>query len=110
MVPTNPDLARRKRVAKPDDQFESLLRAHWPEIAPLGRHGYAMSRTGGIVAGAVFFGMWTGTFSFEYILHAPRGDSLAWLLVLGIPSIAAVYRLLLARWDQDAARFGGVGV
>ena len=111
MVPTNPELVRRKRIRKPDDELtddlEPLLRAHWLQVAPLGRHGYAISRTSGIVAGALFLGMWTGTFSLEYLFRGPTGDSLAWLLTLGVPSIAALYRLLLARWDQDAARFGG---
>ena len=106
-VPCNPEVARRRRVRKPDDEQDEMLRTYWPTISRLGRHGYAMSRLSGLLAGGAFIGLWTGVLPMELILHGPRGDSLAWLLTLGVPVLAGTYRVLLGRYDRDAEQFGG---
>jgi hypothetical protein len=106
-IPCNPEVARRARVGPEPTLVDDVARIHWPEIAPLGRHGYASSRlTMGVVLGLVA-GALADADTLVALFHGPRGDALAWLLALGVPTLAGAYRLLLARWDQDQARYGG---
>src|SRR5215218_610831 len=84
---------------------EELERFRWEAKARLGRHGYAAKGTGlAALVGGVMLGI--GNIVPTGWLIAVRGDGLLWMLLIGAPVLAAVYRLLLAHWDQEAARFG----
>jgi hypothetical protein len=82
-----------------------LERMRWERMARFGRHGWAARGTG--IAGfcgaivltiaRVIDPAWLGT---------THGNG-AWVLALGIPALGGAYRVLLAQWDQEAARFGG---
>lgn len=85
---------------------EELARYRWAEMARGGRHGYAARGTGAVaVLGSVVLSV-ASILPPEWLV-ATRGDGFAWLLVLGVPALAAVYAVLLAQWDQEARRFGG---
>lgn len=106
-IPCNPEVARRARVSPEPTPVDDVARVHWPEIARLGRHGYASSRlTMGVVLGLVA-GALTDANSLVALFTGPPSDALAWLLALGVPTMAGAYRLLLARWDHDQAQYGG---
>jgi hypothetical protein len=89
------------------ERAEQRAREHWARIAPMGRHRYAASRCAAITAGSVIVLAATHLLPLSWLARSPAGDAAGWMLVLGIPCAAALYRVLLARWDQDAERYGG---
>ena len=110
-IPCNPEVARRARVGAAPDPLDAALanvaRVRWHEISRLGRHGYAASRTTALgVLGLA--GLLLGDAeSFASLFRGVPSDGMQWLLALGVPVLAGAYCLLLARWDDDQARFGG---
>ena len=84
---------------------EEIERFRWEEKQLLGRHGYAAKGTAitAVVGGTV---LGVGNLVPTGWLVAAHGDGLLWMLLIGVPALAAVYRVLLARWDQEAERFG----
>ena len=85
---------------------EEVERYRWTRMSRYGRHGWAARGTGMIgFAGAVLASL--ASVIQPRWLGATQGDGFAWMLVLGVPVLAGVYKVLLAQWDQEAARFGG---
>ena len=85
---------------------EELERYRWQQMARFGRHGWAARGTGLLGFVGVILLSLASVLPAHWVV-ATRGDGFAWLLVLGVPVLAGVYRVLLAQWDQEAARFGG---
>lgn len=113
-MPTNPAVATRwlisprgERGARGERDADALARTHWHEIGRLGRHGYASSRLSMLVVLGLVSMTYADAEALVALLAGANRDAAAWLLVLGVPALAAAYRLLLARWDQDQAAFGG---
>ena len=81
-------------------------RLRWARMARFGRHRWAARGTGILgVSGAIVLSLASAIDPWS--TGGTRGGGLAWLLALGVPVLAAVYRVLLAQWDQEAARYGG---
>lgn len=88
---------------------EQELEASWRRMRRQGRHGYALRRTGLAalvitVASALDVTPWPPPPRITFA----TGDGLVWLVVLGAGVVAATYKVLLARYDQEAERYRSV--
>lgn len=108
MTSRNPAAIKpRDRSAAAEHQREEELHALWRRMRRQGRHGFAARRTALVAGGALLIlGLRRGAGLFGVHVVWPSADALLWGLVLGVPLLGALYRVLLARYDQEAVHYG----